>query len=172
MEFLNDVDRNSGFKRLSQFLVNPDNVDELVSQIVLRPDPRLQSYRGSDRDGRDWHDLENSPLRPRGFGIHSEKNQVIVRNSFQPLPDRTGSQSHRASLSHNLVEGGGLAMLDRILFLPTVRTLLGLLGIFDDLVQEGVRYGVEPLFEIGVAYFELLDLLFTQQDSAAVSAGN
>ena len=116
--------------------------------------------------------MENSPLRPRGFGIHSEKNQVIVRNSFQPLPDRTGSQSHRASLSHNLVEGGGLAMLDRILFLPTVRTLLGLLGIFDDLVQEGVRYGVEPLFEIGVAYFELLDLLFTQQDSAAVSAGN
>ena len=63
-------------------------------------------------------------------------------------------------------------MFDWVLFLPTVRTLLGLLGVFDYLVQEGVGYGVEPLFEIGVAYFELLDLLFTQEYSATVSAGN
>ena len=106
--------------------------------------------------------MEDSPLWPRGFRIHSEKNQIIVRNSLKPLPYRTRSQSHRASLGHNLVEGGGLAMFDRVLFLPTVGTLLGLFGVFDDLVQEGVRYGVKPLFEIGVAYSEFLDLLFTE----------
>src|SRR6266571_56265 len=52
------------------------------------------------------------------------------------------------------------------------RTVLGLLGIFDDLIEKSVGDGVESLFEVSVAYFELLDLLLAEKYSAAVSAGN
>ena len=63
-------------------------------------------------------------------------------------------------------------MLDGVLFLSAVRTLLGLFGVFDDLIEKSVGDGVESLFEVCVAYFEFLDLFLAQKYSAAVSAGN
>src|SRR2546427_13178385 len=63
-------------------------------------------------------------------------------------------------------------MLDRVLFLSAMRTLLGLLGIFNDLIEKSVWDSVESLFEVCMAYFEFLNLLLASKYSTAISAGN
>ena len=79
VEVCRDVVVEEVDKVLDDPLVHPEYVDDLVGEVVLRPDSRLEGNRGPDREGGDGENLEDEPLRSRRRGVEAEEPEVVVR---------------------------------------------------------------------------------------------
>src|SRR2546425_10277855 len=78
-EVLDDQVRSARLLALPHPLVHSEYVDDLVGEVVLRPDSRLEGNRGPDREGGNGEDVEDEQLRPRRGGVERREAQEGVR---------------------------------------------------------------------------------------------
>src|SRR2546427_12206784 len=88
VEFLDNVDWDTGFECFSKFLVDPDNIDQFVCKIIFRPDAGLKSDGWSNRHRWHRHYLQHSPFWPSRVRVQSQQDEIVVRNTFQSLSYR------------------------------------------------------------------------------------
>ncbi len=153
---------------LAQAGVDPQDVHQLVREIVLGAVSRLQGDGRPDRHRRHRQRSKYHPLRAAGVGVDAQWRQVLVGNAFQALPHFLGGE-----LVAILPEGGGLVQGDLLLGLSAVRAERvlggipgGLLGhqAVVDIVAAQVVHGVHGLGLLG-------GLLLGHQQATAGAAG-
>ena len=72
---------------LTHKLVDPDNVDQLVGQVVLGALAVVQRDRGAGGHRRDRQHGEDHPLGPGAVGVDPEYRQILVGDVLEPVPD-------------------------------------------------------------------------------------
>ena len=156
---------------LPEPLVDPEDIDQLVGEVILGPVSGLQGDGGPDGHGGNGEGGEDHPLGPADGGVHSERPEVVVGDPLEPLADLEGGQLLVVLVDDP--EGGGLVELDLALLSVTVGTdspvggrLDGLLAVvlLIDGVSSEVGDGVQPVDPV-------LDLLGGKHEPAALAAG-
>ena len=61
----------AGVSVLPQALVDSQDVNQLVSQVVLGTVPAVEGYRGANGNRRHWQDLHDGPLRATRVLVHA-----------------------------------------------------------------------------------------------------
>ncbi len=141
-EVLDDELGCTGILVLLEPLVDPDDIHEFVSQVILRALSVLEDDRGAHGDRRDRKNGEDRPLRPRDIRVDPENPQVLVRDLLKARPDIGRGQLvldlPAIFIKIDLGEGGGFLEVDLELLLPTVGADSLLLDVFfgDDIAAE------------------------------------
>jgi hypothetical protein len=116
-EVLDDELGGAHIAVLSQALVDPEHVDQLVGQVVLAPFPALERDGRADLDGGHRKYGEHHPLRASELGVQSERAHVVVGDPLQ-----SGADLLRGDLVAVLAEGRRLVEHDLLLDLVAVGT--------------------------------------------------
>ena len=164
-EVFNDQLGGTCFPVFLEALVDPDDVHELVGQVVFTALPGFQGngrphrYRGDRQDG------EDHPFGPCVIGVHPNDPDVLIRNVFEAVPDLCGGKFLPV-----FKVLGGLFELDIKLLLITVGANLDFACFLVDLIDKVIR-PVPDFFNSRQLVHEMLFLCGVQQDPAAFPAG-
>ena len=166
-EILDDQLGGARVAVLSEPLVDPEHVDELVGQVVLRSVPTLQRDGGAHGDRRHKERGEDHPLRAGDLRVHPEDAEVLIRDPLEPLPHLL-----RRELVAILPERRRLVQRDLSLFLAAVGAALALLrlagGLFRDVAD--LRHVSAEFLDLLHLRHVFLGLLARQEETAALSA--
>ena len=92
-QILNNNLRCTGIQILPQPLIRPNNIRQLMSQIILRPFTRFQSNRRTNSHRRNKKRSHNRTLRSQGSSINSQNLQILITNLNQPFTNLRRKQS-------------------------------------------------------------------------------
>ena len=169
-QVLDDQLGGTGVTVLPEPLVDPQDVDQLVGQVVLGPVSGVEGDGGPHGHGRDGQRSEHHPLGPAGGGLDSEGDEVLVGDPLEPLADLLGRE---LVVVLDLAECRGLVELDLDLLGTAVgadalpgRVLGGLLGEVLDLDGASSEL-LHPLHALPTG----LDLVLGEHQPAALAAG-
>src|SRR2546427_389797 len=130
-QILHDELRCAGIPILAEALVDPQDVDELVRQVVLRAVSALQSDRWTNGHRRDEQRGQDHPLRSGDLRVHPEDAEGLVRD---PLP--APAHLFRRELLAVLPERRRLVEGDLALFLAPIRAPLAFLRLAGGLLRD------------------------------------
>src|SRR5256886_2899553 len=166
-QILHDELRRAGIPILAEALVDPQDVDELVRQVVLRAVSALQSDRWTNGHRRDEQRGQDHPLRSGDLRIHPEDAEVLVRDPLQAL-----AHLLRRELVAVLPERRRLVEGDLALFLAAMRTPLAFLRLAGRLLRDetDLRHVAAELLDLFHLRHVLLRLLAREQETSALPA--
>ena len=155
---------------LPEPLVDPEDIDQLVGEVILGSVSGVEGDGGPDGHGGHCECGEDHPLGSAGAGVDTEGDEVVVGDPLEPLTDLLGGE---LVVVLDLPEGGGLVQLDLDLLGTAVGAhslsgciLGGLLG--EDLdVDRSSSELLHPLHALPAG----LDLVRGQHEPAALAAG-
>src|SRR2546425_310971 len=152
---------------LAQTLVDPQDVDELVREVVLRAVAALEGDRRTHGDGRDEQRGQDHPLGPGDLGVHPEDPEVFVRDPLEAL-----AHLFRCELVTVLAERRRLVEGDLSLFLAAMGTALPLLRFAGGLLRDeaNLRHVAAELLDLFHLRHVLLRLLAREEEAAALPA--
>src|SRR5881409_7517 len=152
---------------LAQTLVDPQDVDELVREVVLRAVAALEGDRRTHGDGRDEQRGQDHPLGPGDLGVHPEDPEVFVRDPLEAL-----AHLFRCELVTVLAERRRLVESDLSLFLAAMGTALPLLRFAGGLLRDeaNLRHVAAELLDLLHLRHVLLRLLAREEEAAALPA--
>src|SRR3989441_457415 len=152
---------------LAQTLVDPQDVDELVREVVLRAVAALEGDRRTHGDGRDEQRGQDHPLGPGDLGVHPEDPEVFVRDPLEAL-----AHLFRCELLTVLAERRRLVEGDLSLFLAAMGTALPLLRFAGGLLRDeaNLRHVAAELLDLFHLRHVLLRLLAREEQSSALPA--
>ena len=117
---------------LAESLVDPEDVDQLVGEVVFTAFPALERDGRADLDRRDRQHGQDHPLGPAGLRIEPKGADIVVRDPLQASADLFGGD-----LVAVLPEGGGLVEDDPLLDLVAVGAAAFLLPLARDRRGDG-----------------------------------
>src|SRR3989441_1335156 len=152
---------------LAETLVDPQDIDELVREVVLRAVSALQGDRRTNGHRRDEQRGQDHPLRSRDLRIHPQDTEVLVRDPLQAL-----AHLFRRELVAVLPERRRLIEGDLALFLAAMGTPLALLRLAGGLLRDeaDLRHVAAELLDLFHLRHVLLCLLAREEEAAALSA--